>query len=513
MSYDIKITQDKTFETIKSAVDQLVNTIKPTFGAAGNKVLIDSPNYFSPLVVDDGVQIARDFELEDKSENAWVKFIRETAVKTNDRVGDGTTGALIMLQGIITEVARRSKRDGRRIALELRKGLLDVQKSLRGNVKLIKSKEDLKKVALIAFDNEKIAELIADTYHKLGQDGIITIEKSPSMESTVELSDGLQINNGYISPYMVTNPERMEAVIEKPYLLLTDYRVTETSDILPIMEKLQKSGKQRLVILAENVEQNALATLVINLAHVMNPQTQKLGTFQAVAVVGPKDQVALEDIALLTGAKVFTQSKGDKLETAEITDLGQCQKFICRQTESIIVGPKGNKADIGVAITSLRTAVENEKDLTKKQSISKRLGVFTNTLAVIKVGAMTENEQKALKYKVEDCVNAVKSAFKHGVVAGGGFALSRIKTSSPILNEALQYPNRQLLENMSVSIDHEYEPDEVYNVVTDEFGDFMKVGVMDSAEVLLAGVESAVSIASILVTSSGMIVKTQKEPK
>jgi len=513
---EIKIINEKeVFEVIKSATNKLCNMVRLTFGPASNKVIIDKFAY-KLGGLDDGVQIARDFQITDNpAENAIVNLIRETAIKTNDRAGDGTTGALIILQAIINEVAKKSQFDGHKIEKELKKGLEEVKKALTKSAKEIKTKEDLKKVALVAFDNEKIAELLADTYHKLGRDGIITIDKSPTMETTVETTEGIKLDNGYISPYMVTDPSRMQTVVEKPYILITDYRLTEIADIFPIIDKLAKENKRSIVVIADNVEQSALATFMVNLSHVRNAETGKNGSFRGVAIVAPSGDnrtVILEDLALLTGAKVFTQAKGDKLENAEIKDLGRCEKFICREKESIVIDPKGKKGDRAMAITSLRQAIENEKVEAKKKEHQRRLGFFTNTLAVIKVGAATENEQKTLKYKVEDAVNAVKSAYKHGVVPGSGLALANIKTTSAILNEALKYPNRQLLENMGIE-----EPDlkdgEALNVVTDKIGKFMEVGVVDPVDVLIAGVESAVSIASILLTSSGILVEYNEKEK
>jgi len=496
---EIKVVQDKTFEVIKSAVNQMVDFIRPTFGPASNKVLID--RFTHHMVVDDGVQIARDFELPDPAENAWVKVIRETAVRTNDRVGDGTTSSLIMLQSIINEVARRGKRDGRKIALELQKGLIEVREQLRKASHEVKSKDELKKVALISFDNEEIAEMVSELYWKLGKDGVITIDKSPTMETSVDLSEGVKIDRGYLSPYMIINPERMESVIEKPSILITDYRLTETDDILPIMNKMVTANKRELVIICDNMEQSALATAVVNKIQ---------GKFLIIAINAPATadrKVTLEDIALMTGAKMFTESKGDKLDEATLADLGHATRFICRREESVIVGPKGKKTEISTAIKSLRSALENEPDENKKKGILDRLAMFTQSVAVIKVGASTESEQKALKYKVEDTINSVKSAYKGGVVCGAGVALARLKTSSPILNEALQYPHRQLLENMGIE-PHITLKGEVMNVVTGEVGPYLAVGVVDPVNVLIAGVESAVSIASILVTSSGMIVES-----
>lgn len=515
MSTETKIVQKDTFKTIVTVVNKMVDFIRPTFGPASNKIIIDKLPY--RMVCDDGVQAARDFELNDPVENAVVKLIRTTAVTTNDRVGDGTTGALIMLQAIINEVARKSNFDGRKIELELKRALEEVKTQLKKSAKTIKTKEELEKVALVSFDNKEIAKMIAETYHKLGKDGLITIDKSPSMSTTLHTTDGVKVDRGFLSPYMVNNPERMEAVIEKPFILLTDYRITETSDILPIMDKLAKAGKAKLVIIAENVEQNALATMVINQPHVLNPQTQRPGTFQSVAVNVPQVENRtsyLEDLAMLTGAKVFSAGKGDKLGSCEITDLGQAEKFIARRDESIIVEPKGDKASIKKAIADLTKAIDLEPDENKKKAIATRLAMFKNTLAVIKVGAPTETEQRALKYKVEDCVNAVKVAFKGGVVCGGGLALSRLKTSSKILNAALQYPSKQLYENMGMDEEYNGPDDEALNVVSMKQGKFMDVGVVDPVDVLIAAVESAVSIASVLLTSSGIVVEyTPKEQK
>lgn len=511
MNTEHHIVADKTFSTIKSAVNKMVDMIRPTFGPASNKVIIDKRMY--RMVVDDGVQIARDFELNDPVENSVVKLVREVLVKTNDRAGDGTTGAAIMLQAIINEAARKTKMDGRKIELELRRGLEEVKTHLQKNAKHIKTKEELKKVALVSFDNEEIAEMIADLYFKLGKDALITIDKSPTLATTFEITEGVSIGTGFISPYMVNNPERLESVLDKPYILITDYRITENSDLMPIMEKMAAKNVKNLVVIAENVEHQALATLVINLPQVMNPQTRKPGTFPSIAIALPKVEdrdVLLEDLALLTGAKVFSFAKGDKLENVEISDLGRAEKFICHREESIIVSPGGKKVDIAMAITTLRSSIESETNEKHKRNLQYRLGMFTNALAVIRVGAATENEQKALKYKVEDCVNAVRSAFQHGVVCGAGLALSRIKTSSPILNEALKYPARQLRENMGLDEEQDLKVDEALNVVTGQTGKFMEVGVMDPVDVLLAGVESAVSIATILLTSSGMIVEAEK---
>lgn len=502
-STETRVLRDNVFQTILAAVNKLGDTVRPTFGPASNKVIIDKQIY--RMVVDDGVQIARDFELPDPFENAVIKVIRETAVKTNDRGGDGTTGALIMVQSILQILGQRGRIDGRKVEEELKRGFEEFKKQMTAAARPIKTKEELKKVALISFNNEEIAEMISNLYHKLGKDAVITIDKSPTLETIVETTEGTKIDRGYISPYMIVDGNRMETVLEKPYILLTDYRITEVNDILPIMEKMVKEKKHELIVICENMEQGALATAIVN---------RMQGKFLLVAIPAPSDdrKQKLEDLALLTGGRFFSAEKGDKLETAEIADLGRSERIIVRRDETIIVTPKGKKADIATAITALRSNIESEKDEKTREQYKNRLAFYTNTMAVIKVGAVTENEQKALKYKVEDAVNAVKSAYQHGVVPGSGIMLASIETSSSILNEALKAPMRQLFENMNMDVP-KLAKGHALNVVTMEEGAFMEVGVADPADVLIAGVESAVSIASLLATSSRMIVETPKEPK
>lgn len=525
MSTHHEIVREATFDTIKSAVNEMVGIIAPTYGPASNKVIIKKAPY--RMVVDDGVQIARDFQLNDPIKNAVIEVVREVLISTNDRVGDATTGAAIIVDQIINEVAKKQSFNGRQVELELKKASKEAVEQLNQSVQKIETKEDLKKAARISFDDDEIATIISDLYFDLGKDAIITLGKSDTLETVVEKSDGLSINAGYISPYMVTNPQRMESEIEKPRILITDYRLTETKDITPIMNKMAEKGVDNLIVIAENVEQKALATLIVNLPHVVNPNTRKAGNFMSVAIPAPKmedQKVFLEDLAFITGAKFFTESKGDRLENVEVDDLGTAEKIVVKQDKTVIVNPGGDKADISVAITDLRTAIEAEKDKKKKEVLKKRLALFTNTLATIKIGAPTENEQKALKYKVEDAVNAVGAAYRNGVVCGSGLALARLKTSSPILNAALKAPSQQLRKNVGLATEKTLWSRVIgkqeglslpigyaHNVVTDEIGPFMEVGVMDSVDALVAGIESAVSIASILVTSSGMIVEVPNQ--
>lgn len=501
----VRVIPRDTFEVTRSAINKTVDLIRPTFGPSGNKVIISKVTH--GFVVDDGVQIARDLELEDPTENAIMKIVRETAIKTNDRVGDGTTGALILLQAIYEEIGKLVRRDGRKIERELKLAFDECKAQLLKAAKPVKTLEDLISVAMISFDNSEIAGMIAGAWYRLGQDGVLTVDRSNTMETSLELTDGIKINRGYISPYMITNPQRMECVIEKPRILLTDYRLTEANDVIGIMNQLVEKKILNLVIVADNIEQNALATLIIN---------KMQGKFNTVAVnapAGDNQTVTLEDMALMTGAKLFSEKKGDKIDSVTIADLGRADRFIARRTESLIIGPRGNKTVIAECVRDLRAALKDEKREREHNEIKQRLAKFSNKIGVIKVGAPTENEVNALKYKAEDCVNATQAAFKGGVVAGGGIALTNIKTSSEIMNAALQVPFRQLKNNVGLDSHRALIPGEAINVVTGDIGPWQKVGVMDPVDVLIAQIDSAVSIASLLITTSGMIIEEPKHLK
>lgn len=501
----VRVVQRDSFDVICSAVDKTVNLIKPTYGPASNKVIISKVTH--GFVVDDGVQIARDLELPDPAENAVMKVVRETAIKTNDRVGDGTTGALILLQAIMREIARMDNRKGRQIELELKKAFEEARTQLEAMARPVETKEELLKVARVSFDDEKISKLIADSWHELGKDGVLTVDRSGTMETEVDITNGIKINRGYISPYMITNPQRMEGVIEKPHILFTDYRLTEAKDVIGIMNKLAAKQITNLVIIAENIEQSALATLVVN--KVQNK-------FNAIAINTPSGDnrsLMLEDMAIMTGGRVISEKKGDKLEDAEVSDLGRADRFIARRTESTIVGPRNDNFGLTKAISDLKKARAEEKNESDRQELERRIARFSNKVGVIKVGAPTENELNALKYKVEDAVNATQAAYKSGVVAGGGVALTNIKTSSELLNAALDAPFKQLKVNVSLGEHRALAKDEAINVVTGKIGNWQDVGVMDPLEVLIAQLESAVSIASLLVTTSGMIVENPEHLK
>lgn len=501
----IKVIEKDVFETIRKTVNKTVNLIKPTYGPAANKVIISKITH--KMVVDDGVQIARDLEFADPVENAILSVIRETAIKTNDRVGDGTTSSLIMLQAIIEEVAKLRRWDGHKVEKELKKGFEMAKAQLLKMAVPIKTEADLLKVARNAFDNPDLAKIIAETWFKIGKDGVVTVDRSGTMESSAEVTEGITMNRGYISPYMITNPNRMEAVIEKPYILVTDFRLTETADVLGIMDKLAQKQILNLVVICDNLETSALATAIVNKVQ---------GKFNLVAINiptnGDKANV-LEDICLMVGGKVFSEKKGDRLESCEITDLGRASRFISHNKDSVIIGPKGNKVNLSKAITELKIAIGLAPSQAEKKALENRLATLTNKVAVIKIGAATENEEKALRYKTEDAVHATQAAFKGGVVSGAGLGMAALRTSSPLLNAALQQPFKQLKENTGITEHQELKQDEAINVITGKIGKYMEVGVIDPVDVLIAGIESSVSIASLLVTTSGIICEPPQQIK
>lgn len=498
----VKIVHEDTFKTIMSAVNKLVDFVKPTFGPAANKAIISKPIY--RMVVDDGVQIARDFELEDDAEDAVVKVVKEVAIRTNDRVGDGTTSSLILVQAIMQEIAKLNKKDGRQITNELKKGAEEAKTQLMSMAKKISTKADLERVARISYDNPEVSLIIADMLNKLGTEGSITMDNSNTMKTFGELTEGIELKQGFISPYMITDNQRMEAILEKPYVLITSYRLTNANDIIPLMTKMMQQGKRELLVICDNIESDALATAIINRVQ---------GKFICVAIQAPQGEnkkQMLEDLCIMTGATMFSEVKGNRTEFAEITDLGRAERAVIRSGMTVIVGGRGDKKAIKAEQEGIRAQLATNPRESERIALEERLAFLLGKVGVIKVGAPTEPETKALKYKIEDAVHATKSALKSGIVRGAGLALAELKTSSPILNSALKRPLMQLIENCGV--EHmELEANEAYNIVSGQKGDYMKVGVIDPAEVLVAGIESAVSIASMLVTTHGILV--EERPK
>lgn len=496
-------TDNAPFPIIMKAVNKLVDMVAPTFGPAGNKVIISKD--ISKVVIDDGVMIAKDFQLEDDFENAVVGIIKDVAVKTNDRVGDGTTSSLIMLRAIMKGIESAGNINTRQISNELKIAVEEAKNQLLAKAKKISKVEDLEKVARISFDDPEIAKVIAGLIHKIGFEGVVAVQDSNTMAVTSEIVEGFDFDKGYISPYMVTNTERLEADLQDPVILITDYRLSIASEIIPIFEKLIGAGHKNIVIVADDVSGDVLATAIINKAQ---------GTFTTLCIQTPgydSDKADfLNDLAVVTGGTVISKEKGMKLEDFQMNMLGRASRVVSKQTQTVVIGGKGKKSEINTQAFQVKVLQEKATGY-KLEQLHKRAAKLLDGVAVIKVGAPTEHEMRALRYKIEDAVNAVKVALKSGIVAGGGLSLARLKTGSVLLNKALQEPHKQLLENSQAEspVIGEHQ---AWNAVTGEIGDYMKVGVVDPVDVLIAGIESAVSIAILLITTKGIIVEAKEKP-
>jgi len=450
----MKIVQGKEFEVIMSAVNKLAELVKPTYGPSNNKIIIGKG--FGVSVLDDGVQIAKDLELEDDAENYVLKLIREVAVKTNERVGDGTTSSLILLQAILKE-SMKSGKTQREIVRELEKGLSEAIFMINVCSRPIKTQEDLEKVARISFDNAEIAKLLADIIFKIGENGLIDVQASQGASVESEIVAGYKSLSGFVSPYMAN--ENDKCVINDAIILTTDKAFYNNAEIVPIMEMVLKSGKSNLVVFCKDFSGEALTTAILN---------KIKGSFKLLAIKANEQD--MNDIALLTGSKhVLIDTK------IEPTDFGFAKKVVSGLDFTKIIDGGGDKVGISETVNELKKDKANDR----------RVANLTNSVAVIKVGAKTESEAKALQFKVEDASNAIKVAYKGGVVKGAGVTLSGLQTSSEILNSAMQYPSKQLIENMGQF------------TMTDD--------IIDPTEVVIAGLESAVSIAKLLLETRGII--------
>lgn len=459
----MKIIQKNVFPIICSTVDKLVDLVKPTFGPSGNKVIIGKG--FGVSVLDDGVQIAKDLELDNKIENYILQIVKNVAIKTNEKVGDGTTGSLIVLQGLLKEI-KKSKLVSNKIVEELEIGLKEAIEQIRKLSKPIKTKSDLEKVALISFNNGEVAKLLSEIVFKIGENGLIDVQSSQGLNIESEMVAGFKIDKGFVSPYLIT--EKDSCIIENTKVLVTNKTFLMNQEIVPILEDIVKSGGNSLVVFCKDFGGEALSTAIIN---------KLKGGFRLLPVQVNEEEGT--DIALLTGASYVTDRK------IEMSDFGKAKKIVSKADNTIIIGGDSKKEDINNLIKELKSYTVGAL----KEKAERRLANLTSSVAIIKVGASTEDEAKALKYKVEDASNAVRVAFRSGVVVGAGETLSNIKTSSKILNKALEYPKKQLIQNMG-----EFNLDD---------------SIIDPTEVLIAGVESAVSITKLLVTTKGIIVDTK----
>lgn len=506
---------------LRAGIDKVGNVVKITLGPKGRNVALDE-GFGSPTITNDGVTVAKKVELEDKIENIGAEIVKEVASKTNDTTGDGTTTATLLAQALIAEGLKNVTAGANPMALRrgLEKATKRVVESLKEMSHSVLTKEEMIQVATISGDDPELGNLIAEVMEEVGKDGVVTVEESQTFGIQKEIVKGLQFDRGYISPYMVTNAERMEAVLEDAYILVTDKKISSVQDILPALEVVAKTGKKELIIIADDVEGDALATLVVN---------KLRGIFQTLAVKAPgfgdRKKEMLEDIATITGAQVISEELGLKLENVEFSQLGSARRVVSTKENTTIVEGKGEKGKIEDRIKQIRAVLQETTSEFDKEKLQERLAKLVGGVAVIKVGAATEVEQKARQHKTEDALSATKAAVEEGIVPGGGVALLRAakvlegfqlqdaeeQLALKILRRALEEPIRQIAENAGK--DGSVVAAEVaknqggygYNAATDRYEDLVQSGVVDPTKVVRVALENAVSAASMLLTTEAVV--------
>lgn len=506
-------------------VDQLANAVKVTLGPKGRNVVLDK-KFGSPTITNDGVTIARDIELPDPFENMGAQLVKEVATKTNDVAGDGTTTATVLAQAMIQEGMRNVAAGAN--PMILKKGIKTAVKTLVEEIKKrsikVSGKAEIAQVASVSAADEEIGGLIAEAMEKVGNDGVITVEESKGLQTALNVVEGMQFDRGYISPYMVTDPDRMEAVMDNPYILITDRKISAIADMLPTLEKVVKVGKE-LLIIAEDVEGEALATLVVN---------RLRGTFKAVAVKAPgfgdRRKAMLEDIAILTGGTVITEDMGRKLDSVELTDLGTARQVRITKDETTIIDGVGDKDVIAKRVSQIRAQVEETTSEFDREKLQERLAKLSGGVAVIEVGAATEVEMKDKKLRIEDALNATRAAVEEGIVAGGGTtfidiipalntleATGDVQTGINLVKRAVEEPLRQIAYNAglegSVVVEKvkNTEAGVGFNALTEEYIDMVKAGIVDPAKVTRSALQNAASIASLVLTTETIVADKVEE--
>ncbi len=508
---------------ILRGVNQLADAVKVTLGPKGRNVVIDK-KFGSPTITKDGVTVAKEIELKDSLENMGAQMVREVASKTSDVAGDGTTTATVLAQSIFKEGVRTVAAGANPMALKrgIEKAVAKVVEEIQRMAKPV-SGNDIKQVGTVSANGDtEIGQHIANAMEKVGKDGVITVEESKTMETTLDVVEGMQFDRGYLSPYFVTDPERMEAVLENPYILINEKKVSSMKDLLPILEQVAKLGKP-LLIIAEDVEGEALATLVVN---------KLRGTLNVAAVKAPgfgdRRKAMLEDIAVMTGGKVISEDMGVKLESVTVEDLGQAAKITIDKDNTTVVDGNGSDAEMQGRVKLIRNQVEETSSDYDKEKLQERLAKLVGGVAIIKVGAATETEMKEKKARVEDAMNATRAAVEEGIVAGGGVALVRaakvlddFKTEAEdpdeqigvtIVKRALEEPLRQIAQNAgqegAVIVGKIRENDSEnygFNAASEKFEDLVAAGVIDPAKVTRTALQNAASIAGLMLTTEAMI--------
>ncbi|MDP2664301.1 MAG: chaperonin GroEL [bacterium] len=513
---------------LKAGADQLADTVKVTLGPKGRNVVLDK-GFGSPTITNDGVTIAKEIELEDKIENLGAEIVKEVAEKANEAAGDGTTTAVVLAQSILTEGLKNVAAGANPLAIKrgIEKGVAKIVSALKKSSKQISTKEEMAQVATISAEDQEIGNLIAEAMQEVGKDGVITVEESKTFGIQKEIVKGLQFDRGYISPYMITNTERMEAIFEDPYILITDKKISSIQEILPVLEKIAQAGKKELVLIADEVEGEALATLLVN---------KLRGIFNTLAVKAPgfgdRRKEMLEDIAVVTGAQVISEEVGLKLENIDLKQLGQARRVVSSKENTTIIEGKGEKEQIDARVKQIKNELQASDSEFDKEKLQERLAKLAGGVAVIKVGAATEVEQKAKQHKTEDALNATRAAVEEGIVPGGGVALLRALSSLEelklegdemtginILKKALEAPIRQIAQN--AGIDGAVVSQKVkegkdgfgFNAQTMEYQDLMQSGIVDPTKVVRAALENAASAVTMFLTTEAVVAEKPEEKK
>jgi chaperonin GroEL len=517
---------------LKRGIDTVATAVATTLGPKGRNVALDK-KFGAPTITHDGVTVAKEIELEDPYENMGAQLLKEAATKTNDIAGDGTTTSVVLAQTMVNEGLKNVAAGANPMLLKrgIEAATEKVAEAIRAQAVEIDTQEEIASVASISAQDREIGDLIAEVMWKVGKDGVITVEESKGLEFEKEYVEGMQFDRGYISAYFITNPESMEAVIEKPYILIHDKKITAAADIMPVLERLVNRGKRELVIIAEDVDGEALATLVLNkLRGMLNVLAVKAPGF------GDRRKAMLQDIAILTGATVITEELGRKLESVTIEDLGTCEKVISTKDDTTIIGGAGDEKAIKGRIEEIKVAIEKTTSDYDREKLQERLAKLAGGVAIIRVGAATEVELKEKKHRVEDALSATRAAVEEGIVPGGGVALINAisaldnlnmtypdeQTGVNIVRTALEAPMRKIAANAgqdgAVVIDtvrrlqkEKKNPNIGYDVITGEYTDMIKAGIIDPAKVTRGALENAASIAAMILTTEALITDIPKK--
>jgi chaperonin GroEL len=527
MAHKDILYREEARQALERGVDKLANTVKVTLGPKGRNVVLDK-KFGSPQITNDGVTIAREIELEDAFENMGAQLVKEVANKTQDVAGDGTTSATILAQAIIKQGIKNVTAGTNPMFMKkgIDKAVEKVLEHIKNQSKPVESREAIAQVASISADSEEIGNLIADAMEKVGKDGVITVEESKGFKTDLKVVEGMQFDRGYISHYMVTDTEKMEAILEEPMVLLTDRKISNVHDILPLLEKIVQKGKQ-LLLVAEDIEGEALATLVVNKIR---------GTFTCVGVKAPgfgdRRKAMLEDIAILTGGQVISEDLGLEMKSVDIDMLGSARQVRITKDETVIVDGAGSSEDIEKRINQIRSQIEETTSDFDREKLQERLAKLAGGVAVIEVGAATETEMKEKKLRIEDALSATRAAVEEGIVPGGGVAYLNSTSAldnldlkedeavgAQIVRRALEEPLRHIAENAgaegSIAVEKvkSLSPGKGFNALTGDYEDMMEAGIVDPAKVVRSAIQNAASIASLFLTTEAVVADAPEENK